>query len=102
MKTNIEFKYQTAWLIGGWSMEAKKGKAITFTYIDFYEKTSALFIMDGETLPKLYEAKRIVYTLSDAIDARSKDISDKLKYYEEQVVEANNKVKSIQALVNKN
>lgn len=90
---NINPKYEIAYYVSSWSDKIVKGKAFTLTYIDYYEKKSSFFIPDGETVPKLVEARCVVYSQSDAVDLLNSEQKSKKKYYQEQLTEAEQKLK---------
>jgi len=95
MKTPEIIKYQRAYYVSSWGQDIKHGIAFTLSYIDWYEVKKAFFIENGQSLPEIIDAKQVVYTAKDAAELLKKEKSNIKHYYEKQLKESTEKLKSL-------
>jgi len=97
MKTELkEPKYQKAYMVKSWGDKIITGNAFILEYTDDWSKnTKAFFLAEGEPLPKMVDAKQVVFTQEHAKSLLSREIGSRKEYYQKQLTEASEKLAAL-------
>lgn len=94
--TKIEsLVYKKAYFVPSWGDKIQTGQAFILTYNDWYEKKSAFFIENGKDIPKIIDAKQVVFSAKESIDLLDREIKAHKAFYTDQIKEYTEKLNNL-------